>query len=244
MKFSLKERTIDNGLFTSSMNIAYDPEVNGFAPFSSDSKENAVQASVDINFNASAKVRESEADAKVNDEATFEGTVNGLEEAVIDSLNAGDLIILAESVTEVETDIILNNDTVRPYEVSVTFTADFEQERTYKIPLEKTCENPVKLDLADDSYEIPVGCDVAEQVDNLAETAKNTINEAIAESTIAEGKALLGKVTKLATTSTLIKEGKDGPTIVFNPSNFQKSRNRKLSEKQGKRINSLFDHYQ
>ena len=177
-------------------------DVTGFTQVTSDARRKRretgdVEASVDIYFTATTQVKESEAEAAKEDDATFEETVTGLEEAVLESLTAGDVDILAQDVTEVESDIILEDEEEEDYEVSATVAAEYEQTKEYPEDPTATCEDPVEIDLNDDSIEEVVGCDAAEEVDAGAEAAGDAINDAIADSDIADGTALVGSVATL-----------------------------------------------
>ena len=177
-------------------------DVTGFTKVTSDGRRKRretgdVEASVDIYFTATTEVKESEAEAAKEDDATFEDTVTGLEEAVLESLTASDVDILAQDVTEVESDIILEDEEEDDYEVSATVAAEYEQTKEYPEDPTATCDDPVEIDLNNDSIEEFVGCDAAEEVDAGAEAAEDAINDAIADSDIADGTALVGSVATL-----------------------------------------------
>merc|ERR1719215_2586081 len=172
-------------------------DVTGFAQVSDGSRRKRretgdVEATVDIYFTATTEVKESEADAAKEDDATFDDTVTGIEEAVQDALVADDLDILAADVTEVESDIVLEDEEEEDFEVSATVAAEYEQTKEYTEDPTATCDDPVEIDLVDDSLEAPVGCDAAEEVSDGADDAAAEINDAIADSDIATGEAAVG----------------------------------------------------
>jgi len=172
-------------------------DVTGFAQVADASRRKRretgdVEATVDIYFTATTEVKESEAEAANKDDATFDDTVTGIEEAVQDALTAGDVDILAADVTEVESDIVLVDEEEEDFEVSATIAAEYEQTKEYPTDPTATCDDPVEIDLVDNSLEAPVGCDAAEEVSNAADDAATAINSAIADSAIATGEAAVG----------------------------------------------------
>merc|ERR1719223_2722513 len=172
-------------------------DVTGFAQVSDGSRRKRretgdVEATVDIYFTATTDVKESEADAAKEDDASFDDTVTGIEEAVQDALVADDLDILAADVTEVESDIVLEDEEEEDFEVSATVAAEYEQTKEDTEDPTATCDDPVEIDLVDDSLEAPVGCDAADEVSDGAEDAAAEINDAIADSDIATGEAAVG----------------------------------------------------